>query len=615
MWSVPLSFGLTTMLAVMVAKFASLNLACFAVMALGVTSGAMIAVELVRRGKFRLGRIGWMVAGAGLLLTLFVVGELVDIGFGNKLYMSVTVYDHALRAAFVDAVVRTGVPPANPVYMTAPRHADAMRYYYFWYVVCAVVVKVFGVSGRMAMVASCVWSGFGLAAVISLYCRYFLRPADGVGGPRRRIWITVGLLAVTGLDIIPVLATYLQGAPVDPDMEWWTPDQVSSWLDTKLWVPHHLAALVCLVFGFLLVWMSAKLRWRDKILCGVIAGVGFAASFGLSTYVSVAFGILMVLWLLWSLGWAEGRSRCPGLVLAGVVAVVLLVPYLHELQAESGGGDAKTHLFAFGFRRMLDPELLSGAPGFKQMRARNLPEETAMAMLALIVPGYAAELGFFAVVFLLVLRRMRDAGDAERTAVFLIVNGLVISTFMRSAVIANNDFGIRSMLIPQFFLLLLGGLLLDGTMKVSRRWVRVMLGISIAVGLAGTAYQAILLRLYLPTQDRQGRQNLGGISERNMALREIRQGIERHTPAGAVLQFNPVQPKYFFNFSQLLNTPRQIVNMSPECAVGFGGDANQCARINQELAHLYMESSDSSAAAGESAVDARIPAGGWVLMH
>ena len=195
------------------------------------------------------------------------------------------------------------------------------------------------------MMASCVWSGAGLAAVIGLYCRHFLRAPRAGGDILRRTWITIALLAVTGMDILPAIAQYLQGQPTDPDMEWWSPGQVTSWLDSMLWVPHHLAALTCCVFGFLLVWMSWNRGWREKVLCGVLAGVGFAASFGLSTYVSVAFGMVMAAWLLLALGWKEGRSRCPALSVAGLVAVLLLLPYLRELKEAGPNSDGKTTLF------------------------------------------------------------------------------------------------------------------------------------------------------------------------------------------------------------------------------------------------------------------------------
>ena len=590
-WSVPLSFGFTTVVAVMVSKYGSLGMACWVLAGMGMVAAGLIGAEALRGGRLRMGWVGVVV---GVVFALFVVGELVDIGFGNKLYMSVTVYDNALRTAFVDAVVRTGVPPGNPLYWTVSEtgvgHAAPMRYYYFWYVVCGLVVKFAGVSARQAMIGSCVWSGFGLAAVIALYCRYFLRPADSVAAERRRIWISVGLLAVTGLDIIPVIVGYLRGMPTDPDMEWWSLGQVTSWLDTILWVPHHLAALVCCVFGFLLVWMAASGGWRQRVLCGIVAGIGFAASFGLSTYVSAAFAMVMVSWLMWSLGWKEGRSRCPALVIAGVVALVLLVPYLRELRAAGPTGEGKTTPFAFSARRMIDPDSLSDLPGFKQMRRWHLAAEDEAAVLLLMVPGYIAELGFFALVLGIVGFRLRQLdGDTERTAVFLVFNGLLVSSFVRSTVIGTNDFGIRSMLVPQFFLLLLGGVLLDGTIKVSRRSVRWALGVTLAVGLVGTVYQAGLLRLYLPVEDRLQRQNLGGLAERNMALREVLHDLDVRSPRMAVVQYDTQQPSAFFNFAQLLNTPRQTANGVPGCAVVFGGDRGPCEGIKAELARLYLE--------------------------
>ena len=590
-WSVPLSFGFTTMVAVMVSKYGSLGMACWVLAGMGTVAAGLIGVEVLRGDRLR---VGWAGVVVGAVFALFVVGELVDIGFGNKLYMSVTVYDNALRTAFVDAVVRTGVPPGNPLYWTVSAtgvgNAAPMRYYYFWYVVCGLVVKIAGVSARQAMIASCVWSGFGLATVIALYCKYFLRPADSVAAGRRRIWITVGLLAVTGLDIIPVIVAYLQGAPTDPDMEWWSQGQVTSWLDTILWVPHHLASLVCCVFGFLLVWMAASRGWRQRVLCGFVAGIGFAASLGISTYVSAAFAMVMVPWLMWSLGWKEGRSRCPALVVAGLVAVLLLLPFLNELRAAGPTTDGQTSPFGLSMRRMIDPDLIATLPGLKQMRRWDPDVEERAALLLLMPPGYAAELGFYAVVLILVLWRVRELeGDAERTALFLMLGGLFVSSFVRSTVISLNDFGVRAALVPQFFLLLLAGLLLDGTIKVSRRSVKWALGATMAVGLLGTVYQAVLLRLYLPVEDRLERQNLGGLAERNMALREVLHDLDARSPKMAVVQYGTQQPSVFFNFAQLLNTPRQTANGVPECDVAFGGDPRPCEGIKAELARLYLE--------------------------
>ena len=299
-WSVPLSLGLS-IAPVMVARYFSLLAACWLVAGLSLLAVALVALEVLRRSSLAgqgtgINRTGWLIAVGILLWSLFVAGELLDVGLGGKLYMSATVYDHSIRTAFVDAVVRTGVPPGNPLYWIQSGrvgHAAPTRYYYFWYVDTAMAVKLGGISARQAMAASCVWGGLALVAVIALYCRYFL------SGGRRLTSIAIGLLAVTGLDLIPVAVAFLQGQPTDPDMEWWSQGQVTSWMDTLLWVPHHMVSLVCCLFGFLLIWMSANEGRRQRLLCGLFAGLAFASSLGLSTYVAAAFAMVMASWLVW----------------------------------------------------------------------------------------------------------------------------------------------------------------------------------------------------------------------------------------------------------------------------------------------------------------------------
>jgi hypothetical protein len=259
LWSMAVSFAVVPIAAVMMAKYCAMAAVSWLAIACGV-----FAVGLMLRGKAGRGMRRQMVACAwdtGAGVGLFVIGELVDVGVGSRLYMSVTVFDHALRTAFVDAVMRGGVPPANPLYW--PGHAAPMRYYYFWYVVTAAAARLAGATARQAMIASVAWAGFGLAAVIALYCRHFLPQAADADEPhlyKRWRWgrtaLAIALLGVTGLDILPAIAKALLRMPADADMDWWAYDQVGSWMDSVLWVPHHIAGLVCCLVGFLLVWMS-----------------------------------------------------------------------------------------------------------------------------------------------------------------------------------------------------------------------------------------------------------------------------------------------------------------------------------------------------------------------
>jgi hypothetical protein len=527
----------------------------------------------------------------------FIIAALVDVHVGNHLYLSVAVYDHALRTAFVDAVMRTGVPPANPLYW--PGHAAPMRYYYFWYVLAAAAAKLAGVTARQAFIASVVWAGFGLAAIAALFCRHFLDPAENAAGVRERGWprvaLALGLLAVTGLDILPAIAKAVFRLPADADMEWWSGDQVTSWLDSVIWVPHHVAALVCCLFGFLLVWTSKGESAKQRMLCAVLAGIGFASAFGLSIWVPLGFALVMIAWIVWVLIWErESRARIPVLLGAGVVAVVLLLPYLSELRTApadnaSVGQTNAAHFLQFGIRRIIDPNALLAFPWFAEIARAHPVVAGSVARLLLLIPGYFVELGFFGLLLVAVVLAMRriKLDESARTCLFLTAAALAISTFLRSAVISSNDFGWRSTLIAQFFLLLLAVRWFEGAFGEPRRWVRSVIYATLWIGVAGTVYQQVMLRLYLPVEERLGRPDEAGLSERAMAWREAFDLADKRLPKTAILQFNTDQPSDFFRYAQILHAPRQMVTAFPQCATSFGGSAAPCAGIQAGVARLF----------------------------
>ena len=170
-----------------------------------------------------------------------------------------------------------------------------MRYYYFWYVVCAMVARIGHVTARQAFIASSAWSGFGMAAVLALYVRHFLGAVEGV---RRQTWIAIALLAVTGADLVPAVGSIFGQTALNGDMEWWSNDQISSWADSLLWVPHHVASLLCCLVAFLLLWMgrTSAGKWQ-RMSAIAVAAVTVASGFGLSIFVGFGFALLMLAWV------------------------------------------------------------------------------------------------------------------------------------------------------------------------------------------------------------------------------------------------------------------------------------------------------------------------------
>lgn len=592
-WSVALSFAITPIVAVMFGKYASSAIGLWVLMA---CAACCIACNIWwQRGERS--TVPPAATAIGVIWVGFVIASLIDVAIGNRLYLSVTVFDHALRSAFVDSAMRTGVPPANPLYF--PGHAAPMRYYYFWYVVTAGAARLAKATARQATIASVVWAGFGLASIVALFCKHFL-PGEGPRPDRRlpRLAVALWLLAVTGLDLIPAIVKALLRMPTDADMEWWSGDQVSSWMDSLLWVPHHIAGLVCCLLGFLLVWMSRNEDAKQRWLCAAVAGVSFASAFGLSTWVTIAFALVMLAWFFWVLI-AERTSvgRLPVLLGAGLTASLLLGPYLRELSSEpaantmpSGGrgtiAGGASHLLHFGIRQIID---LGGSASLSGDYSARHILGTAIQIL-LLLPGYFVELGFFGLVLVLAWRASRRPGadEALRTSVFLTTAMLGIVSFLRSAVVGNNDFGWRASLIAQFFLLMLAVLWWEGAFEPVNRKMRLAMLAMLWIGIAGSMYQAVELRVYLPFEDALGRPDQRGLAEHALALRQAGDAMAVRLPASAVVQFNTAQPSDYFRYAQVLYAARQIVTAFPGCVPEFGGTRDACPGIQSSVARLFV---------------------------
>ena len=110
------------------------------------------------------------------------------------------------------------------------------------------------ITPRAALFGSTVWAGLALISVILVYQKVIKTKSSQ--DLRSISLISVGLLFVTGLDIIMVLLYYLFIALIIPGklvyyiyptIEWWN-EQITGWLDAIVWVPHHIVALVaCLM--------------------------------------------------------------------------------------------------------------------------------------------------------------------------------------------------------------------------------------------------------------------------------------------------------------------------------------------------------------------------------
>jgi len=531
--------------------------------------------------------------------TTIAILALVDMQIGHRLYFPTVTNDYALRTSFTSAISRTGVPPHNP-YFFAGQFFN-LRYHYFWFILCSIVQQIAGsgVSPREAVVAGTVWSGVGLLAIVPLYLRFFV--ANGKSDIGRRAMIGGALLAVTGLDLYPIVLAERATHAFLPHIEVWNDDQVSGWITTMMWVPHNIAGLVACLMGFLLLWDTAHrpASRKTRVVSVIAAALMFTSAFGLAIYVTLVFATFLAVWAC--VAFLRHRRGIAGLIcVSGLAAFVLSIPWFLELFARQGSvsaaaAGAPTLPLKFEVRHFFLVDVALGLTngGWRQ----NL---TNLVILPL---NYFLELGFFLLAGIIQCKRMwrdrHNLSEDQLCAFTMAATSIVMCTFVRSTVIAINDFGVRGFLVAQFVLLiwaaemLAGGLLGRNTSSwgiTGRR--RLMIIATLVVGVAGSLYEIEKIRFY-PLQSDLALGHLErwlspdrNVGARTFALRQLYEELKRRTPADAIFQHNPdAEPQDNFHS---MYADRQLAAETSSCAVVFGGDAGLCQSRIGEIESLFQ---------------------------
>ncbi len=504
----------------------------------------------------------------------------IDLQFGNRLFPSVLTYDLNLRTALVDGIARNGLPAQNPLFY--PGQPQPLRYHYFWMIPCALVDLLGGkwVNARHALIASNVWCGWALMALVVLYLRYF-HPAGDRGLEQRAKW-GIALLAIGGLDVIPNLIfdavyAFTHAGTVLPSSGWWNAGRVIGLSDAVLWVAHNIAACIACLTGFLLLSRESRSKPIGAALC---AGLCFASAAGLSIYVTFTFAIFLVIWgarVLFLEGWRQRLAWALSAIVAGVCAR----PYLHSI-SDAGGPAGQFAMFAV--RSFGISEIALSALGFG---ARQI----AWGNLITLPLNYFIETGVWFALAVLWWRRGRRS-QPETAALTMFAVSLLVGSFLRSGVISNNDLGWRSTLIGQMILVIwsIAPLRAFWRSKHLVPW-RGRLKVLLAVGLASSVYEIAILRFYLPlTASGAVRQVSWMASDpqpgrRNYDVRQVYERLGQMLPPNAVLQANPDS---WDDLYQGLYGMRQTASFDSACGSGFGGKS-ACASMQTHLVALFKD--------------------------
>lgn len=614
-WSLPLSLAVSTITCVLIGKFLSLTAVVVFLLAATALWLATIGREWLKlRRAGTKWNIGWRPLGGtatmlAILWIVFAVLSLVDLESSHHLFMNVAVLDQCFRVDWTGSVLRTGVPPANPLYLY--NHPAVMRNYYFWYVLCAAVAKLSHLPVRSVFISSSVWAGLLLAALNGLFLKHFLQAVVQL---RRQFLRSVLLLAVTGLDLCVILWNlfYLHHPPPF-DFEGWSQDPILSWLDTLFWSPNHIVGLVCCMFAFLLAWMAARDRGQNHAASVALIALALASAFGLSIYVTFAFFLVMLVWALWQ--FVVERTPRPALLLAagGAGSIPLLIPYLRELthsDSKMQGGSP----FAFAVRKTFSPDGLLSSSLFHPIAATHPHAALNLAKLLLLAPGYAIELGFYLVVFLIYLvpawRGRTPLSPAERSLLVIAAATVPFMSLMRSSVLTLNDFGFRSALLLQFPLLLLGSEAITcwsledlnrktsaisaGLRQSTPHWLRSIAALALFIGAVGTISQALWFRFIVPLVEvghmRTPQNGDAGNLSHNAWFSAIGYAqLEAAIPRDSVVQFNPTHIDSYWISADLLGVGHQAAIVSDQggCGSELGGDPAGCAPMASAIDNLY----------------------------
>ena len=522
------------------------------------------------------------------LWTLFVILSLVDLQWGDQLYYSVVSFDQTTRVSIIEAMTRTSVPPINPSYY--PGHPVRLTYlYYFWYILCSLVDLLGGswVDARAALNAGIVWCGLGLMAVVAIYLR--LRDSRSAGAAWRSAWIGIASLSISGLDAIPVGILMLGAHSLLIDIEHWN-TQITAWVGSILWVPHHVAALIAGLSAVMLVQVAQGKSMSRQFVLMTIAGLAFASAFGLSVWVTL---VLVVFWGVWIVVlFFENKERrlILPMIYAGITALIFASPFLAGLLQGDGSGSSQFPI-AFEVRNFFFMNLIASSWP---------PLQRSLVMLAILPVNYLFELGFFMVVgiawFKVKDKEARRSNPFYRAEIILLLVVLFIGSFLRSTIITNNDLGWRAWLPGQFILLIWGVDVIeafffnpkramspiDSPTFASTGRIRTVLATFALIGLLTSLMDVTILRFAVPLQP--GENDGQRIYSARLAYGYLRD----HLPPDVITQNNPKivadRPSGLYGTHQMVISDR----------TSYGVPAEDFSRLVNEIGTLFADKAISA---------------------
>jgi len=416
----------------------------------------------------------WAFAAAGLLALVPAVAILPKIS-GDLVYLADPIFDHS-KIAIIDAMVRQGLPPVDPVYGGSGGNGQ-LFYYYLWHYSAAELALALHVSGWEADIALTWFTAFAsLSLLMGLAVWLSTKPGAAflvvIFAAAASLRATLAWLLGTASDLRPFMGEITGFA---------------GWLFQVSWAPQHVMSASCVVASMVLI--SCYARQQFMLLVPLLA-LTVAAGFESSAYVGgITFAVTVLVatpFLLFVMKPAQRWRFVVAMAIATVLAIVVVAPFLqnqfHAVAARDGAAPiAVSHFPVLG---SLFSETLRRALDWPAYWLVILPIEFPAVYIA-------------GVIALIVMLRSNVLWAEKFTTIAfasVVAAGLVVSWLLVSTIGDNNDLAMRAVLPAASALIVLTAV---GVMLVPR--------------LAGLGFFAIIgLLLSLPDTVWIVRSNIDG---------------------------------------------------------------------------------------------------------
>lgn len=565
-------------------------------------------------------KVGALVAAA---LVPYVLLSVVPIELHGRIFESNVWQDWNIRIQLVNAAIRGGNAPGNPMFALQGKPA-ALHYYFYWYILCARMHDLVPASARAILTVSCAGSGLSLLAFLLLAIKY-LSPQKVES--RRPYLGALLVAAMLGLDVVNYTLGWLHGRFYS-DLQFWLNDHNPGWLHLMLWSPHHVGGFVCCGLALLLTLCSLQVSRPQQVVHAIVAGICLAASVGTSTFITLLFAFVFLALVLDAARTREWRF-VQTVTLASVLSVALAGPFLKGVLLAPvppltvPGAPAQTatkspppiHLglrynnqamfWLWTTMRRFDSTLQHspsvGDPNFNRIKwqLRLLRPPVLLYMLV-------CDFGFL--LFVLVAQFRKDFRRGEPLArsarvLWIYLAGVSVPGFLLNSGngLMNNDLGRDAGFCVRFVLLLWSAPMVAEFLErrraaraagVPMRCSRAIQGAVVfaVLGLISQAAQIVLVRTrFMLTA--AGLVPQAVVEERLFhpayrfdQVRKAMDAADHVTPATGIVQGNP-HSKLRNVF--LLYTNRQMAALDDGCNVPFGGALADCTPMSLDLIQLF----------------------------